>query len=213
MPTFRPLDIERDAAWYAELLSTVYPNPVTVDRIYEWEKNFPLDGIRQRVVALDDRGAPVGYNNVAYAPFMLPDHYSVEVIVSPERRCQGFGGALYENALAFAQSHDAQILEAEVRDQDPAWLDFAEARGFRVDRHIFESRLDLATFDETRLRGVIESVTAQGIRLFSLADAGETDGNKRKLYDLNKRSTLDIPGSDGTFPRYEDFHHFVYEAS
>ncbi len=100
-----------------------------------------------------------------------------------------------------------------MRDHNPAWLRFAQVRGFQIDRHIFESTLDLATFDESRFAGVIESVQAQGVRFFSLADVGNTEDNQRKLYELNKRTALDIPGSDGTFRRFEDFQKTVFEAS
>ena len=34
---------------------------------------------------------------------------------------------------------------------------------------------------------MIEAVQAQGIRFFTLADAGNTEANQRKLYELNKR--------------------------
>ncbi|MBM3130862.1 MAG: GNAT family N-acetyltransferase [Chloroflexi bacterium] len=213
MITFRPLNFETDAARFAELRSVLSPKPITVQQILEWEEHFPRDGIRRRIVAVDERGILVGYNNVGHVPFMLPNSFWIEVVVASEQRRRGIGARLYDDALAFARAQGATRLECEIRDHEPAWLKFAQARGFVIDRHVFDSTLDLATFDETRFAGVIEAVQAQGIRFLTLADAGNTEENQRKLYELNKRNSLDIPGSEGTFPRFEDFQKFVFGAS
>jgi GNAT superfamily N-acetyltransferase len=213
MITLRPLNLETDAARYAELRSIVSSKPITLLQVREWEEHFPRDGIRQRVVALDGNGVVVGYNNAAHVPYMLPNSFWIEVTVSPEFRRQGIGARLYDNVVEFACAQGATRLECEVRDHEPDWLSFVQLRGFKIDRHVFESTLDLAIFDEACFAGVIEAVQAQGIRFITLADAGNTEENQRKLYELNKRNSLDIPGSEGTFPRFEDFHKFVFESS
>ncbi len=213
MIRLRPLDLKTDAPRYAELMNSVNPEPVTLERLQEWERDFPADGIRRRMVALDDNGSIVGYNQAAHWPHMLPQSYYLEQVVAPECRRQGIGTRLYQDAAAFSLSQGATRLETEVRDHNPEWLAFAQARGFHVDRHVFESTLDLATFDHTRFAGVIESVQAQGIRFASLAEVGDTPENRRKLYETNRSCALDIPGSEGTFPRLKDFNSFVFGSS
>jgi len=213
MITLRPLNLETDAARYAELGTIVSPKPITVERVREWEEQFPHDGIRQRIVALDANGGIIGCNNAAHVLYMLPHGFWIEVIVLPDFRRRGIGARLYDNAVEFARAQGATRLECEVRDYNRDWLKFAQARGFQIDRHVFESSLDLARFDEARFAGVIEAEQAQDIRFFTLADAGNTEANQRKLYELNKRNALDIPGSEGMFPRFEDFSKFVFGAS
>jgi GNAT superfamily N-acetyltransferase len=211
--TLRPLNLDTDAPRYAELLSITSPKPIAIGQVHEWEEHYPRDGIRQRCVALDEQSVIVGYNNASHVPYMLPNSFWIDVTVLPDFRRRGIGEHLYDNAVEFATAQGATRLECEVRDYNPDWLRFAQTRGFQVDRHIFESTLDLATFDESRFAGVIESVQAQDIRFFTLADAGNTEENQRKLYEVNKRNALDIPGSEGTFPRFEDFRQFVFQAS
>jgi RimJ/RimL family protein N-acetyltransferase len=53
----------------------------------------------------------------------------------------------------------------------------------------------------------------EGFRFFSLAEAGVTDENKHKLYDVNRSSSLDDPGSTGTFPDFYAFSKNVFDAS
>jgi GNAT superfamily N-acetyltransferase len=211
--SLRPLNLETDAARYAELLSVLSPKPITIQQVHEQEEHFPRDGIRQRLVALDANGGIIGCNNAAHVPYMLLNSFWIQLVVAPDFRRHGVGARLYENALEFARAQGTTRLECEVRDREPDLLRFVQARGFQIDRHIFESVLDLATFDVARFAGVIESVQAQGIRFFTLADVGNTEENQRKLYEVNKRNSLDIPGSEGTFPRFEDFSKFVFQAS
>lgn len=53
-------------------------------------------------------------------------------------------------------------MEAAARDDAPDALHFAERRGFQVDRHIFESTLDLAAFDERLFVAALERARAAG---------------------------------------------------
>lgn len=211
--TLRPLDLEIDADQYVELVNLIMPDPVTVERVREWARNFPRDGIRQQMVALDENQCIVGCNETSRRPNMLPLSFFVEVIVLPNFRRRGIGTRLYDNAVEFARAHGGNRLICEARDHHPDYLQFAQARGFRIDRHIFESTLDLTTFDESHFAGVIETVQAQGIRFFTLAEVGNTEENQRKLYEVNKRCALEIPGWEGEYPRFEDFRKNVFQAS
>lgn len=211
--SLRPFNIETDAARYAELVNTIVQDPVDAARVTEWHHNFPPDGIRQRTAALDEQGVIVGSGEASRRPTMVAGAFFVEPIVAPEFCRRGIGAQLYDDAVAFAHANGATRLISEVRDNEPAWLKFAQTRGFAIDRHIFESTLDLATFDETRFAGVIEAVQAQGIRVLTLADAGNDETHQRKLYALNRDAALDIPGWEGEFARFEDFNRYVFQAS
>lgn len=211
--SLRPFNIDDDAARYAELVNTIVHEPVDKARVREWHANFPADGVRHRVVAVDERGEVVGSGEASRRPNNVPGTFFIEPIVMPDFRRRGIGTLLYDDAISFARAHGANRLTCEVRDDRSEWLKFAQTRGFEIDRHIFESTLDLKTFDETQFAGVIESVQAQGIRFSSLAEVGNTEANRRKLYAVNKSSALDIPGFEGEFARFEDFTKYVFEAS
>lgn len=209
----RSFDIEIDAARYAELVNTVVQEPVDEARVREWFANFPADGVRRRVVAVNERGEVVGSGEASHRPNNVPGTFFIEPLVLPDYCRRGIGALLYDDAVKFARAQGANRLTCEVRDDMPDWLKFARVRGFEIDRHIFESTLDLKTFDETQFAGVIESVQAQGVRFSSLAEVGNTEANRRELYTVNKSSALDIPGFEGEFARFEDFTKYVFEAS
>jgi len=213
MISFRPADLTTDAPWLAHLLSLTMPEPLTAEQVRErWH---PAEGeTRFTNVALNDQGQMVGMADVGHEAWMKPGHVRLTLVVAPEWRNQGIGTRLLAEGLCFAQAQGASRLESAVRDNAPEALGFAEQRGCRVDRHSFESALDLTSFDEHPFVSVLKRARAAGLRFFSLADLEPvTEQLERRLYDLNRVTGLDNPGNNGFFPPYEEFRKFVFEAS
>ena len=197
----------------AELMSLSEPEPVTVEDMQGWLERAPKERIHHRMAAIDQQGDLVGFNNTGRDPWMASGRFWIEVVVDPALSRKGIGARLYSDAFQFAQTQGATILEAEIRDHLPDALSFAQKRGFQIDRHHFESTLDLATFDETPFQGVIESLEASKIAFFTLADLGNTQEAQSKLYELNRNISFAIPGREQTFPPFEQFQKNVFEAS
>ncbi|MCI0398043.1 MAG: GNAT family N-acetyltransferase [Chloroflexi bacterium] len=214
--TIRPADPKTDFADLARLISRVWPDrAITEDTLHEWERDNPPGRIRRRTVAITPEGQIAGYGIVNHAPWTEEGRFFLWVAAVPEWQKQGLGGRLYDDSLHFALAHGANLLDSEVRDDDDASLRFAQKRGFAVHRHIFESVIDLRTFDESPFAGLIEEVEAGGIRFFSLADAGNSEEVLRQLYAVNLRAVQDDPGLDGdsSFPPFEEFRKVLYGSS
>lgn len=215
----RPLDTARDFPALAALLAVHDPEPPTPELLREWEGNAPSELVRQRLVAFDDEmgeadaGAMVGFADAASWPWEPPHQFWISTVVAPDHRRRGLGAQLTGAAIEFARAQGATRLAAEVRDNVSEGLRFAERYGFRKDRHVFESRLHLADFDEQRFAGAVERVEAEGIRFLTLADLDDSDGARRRLYDLNAALVRDIPGHDGDFMPFEQFQKTVCSAS
>lgn len=210
--TLRPMQAQADFPRMAELQSMFGPEPVTVADLEDWQRRASAERIQQRTTALDQHGRLVGFGTAGHDPWIVAGKFWLEVVVDPAVHKQGVGELLYTHALEFAQQHGATLLESEVRDHLPASLHFAQKRGFAIDRHLFGSKLDLTNFDETHFAGAIESVKASGLRLTNLAELGETSETQRQLYELNRRSALDIPGRDQTYVPFEQFQQNVFNA-
>ncbi len=214
----RPLDTSRDFPALAALLAVRDPEPPTPELLREWEGNAPEGLLRQRLVAFDklsdvDAEAMIGFSDAVSWPWEPPHQFWISTVVAPNHRRQGLGARLAEAAMTFAREQGATRLVAEVRDNVADGLRFAERYVFRRDRHIFESRLHLADFDEQWFAGAVTRVEAEGIRFLSLADLGDTDEVRRKLYDLNAALARDSPGRDGDFFPFEQFQKTVCSAS
>ncbi len=209
----RPIDPNTDFTRMAELYSLYEPEPITVEILQEWLRYASPERIHHRFAAVDQQGQLIGFNNTGRDPWQSPGRFWIEVVVDPAWSKQGVGSLLYIDALDFARSQGATTLEAEVRDQLPESLHFAQQRGFRIDRHICESTLALATFDEAHFARIIGQVESNGIHFVSLADLGDSPEARHKLYEINRRYAFDIPGREKTFTPFEEFSQQVFEAS
>ena len=210
--TLRPITAH-DFPRAAELLNLGASDPITAETLREWERNAVEGRIRWRVAAVDERGLIAGYGHA------IRDHWAPEglfwlyVAVDLAWRRQGIGSQLFDAVLDYAREHRATHYRDEIREGVPAVLAFAERCGFRIERHLFESALDVAAFDEGPFAGAVEEVEASGIRLFSMADLGDTPEVRRRLWELNERVGLDVPGDDGKIRPFDAFEKQVCLAS
>ena len=212
MATFRPMDIKTDAAEMARLYSYTVAEPITGETARDWW-TLREGEIRITTLALDENCQAIGYWDVDRETYMEPGRFYIKVIVTPEERGHGLGKQMYEDALHVACECSATHLESRVRETDSVALKFAERRGFRIEHHSFESTLDLTDFDEHCFDDLMRRLLAEGFRFFSLAEAGVTEENKHKLYEVNRLSGLDNPGNNGVFPDFCAFSKNVFEAS
>lgn len=212
MTTFRPMNIEIDAAEMARLYSYTVAEPITPETAVDWW-TLREGQIRITTLALDENRQAIGYWDVERETWMKPGYFYIKVIVVPEARGHGLGAEMYAEALRVAREHGATHLESTVREADLASIKFTETRGFQIERHLFESTLDLIDFDEHRFDDLMARVDAEGFRFFSLAEAGIIDENKLKLYEVNRAAAMDDPKNTGTFPDFYAFSKNVFEAS
>lgn len=203
-----------DAPRRAELLNLEASQLVTAADLGAWRRTEDPNRVTYRVGAEDETGWIGGYAHTLRDPWLAAGMFWVYVVVDPAMRGRGIGTLLFEAVRDFARAHGATQYHAEVRDTLPASLAFARRCGFAVERHIFESTLDLTTFDETRFAGTIERAEAAGIRFFTLADAGDTEAARRRVWAVEQRVCQDIPGgSEGATRPFEAWVQQVSEAA
>jgi GNAT superfamily N-acetyltransferase len=212
MVTFRPMNITTDAADLARLYSYTSAEPMSVESARDWWTLQPEE-TRLTTIAENENGTVIGYWDLDRETWREPGHFYIKVIVAPEERGRGLGTQMYAQALSVASDYGATHLKSSVRETDLASLKFAETRGFAIEHRTFVSTLDLAGFEEQRFDDLMRRVRAQGFRFFSLAEAGVTEENKHKLYEVNRAAALDNPGNDGIFPDFRAFSKDVFEAS
>jgi GNAT superfamily N-acetyltransferase len=206
------MNLETDAADMARIYSHTTSEPITEAIARDWWT--PREGeFRSVTLALDENQKPIGYADVEHEAWMPQGNFWFKIILVPEARGRGLGSQMYEDALRVARQHGATELESNVRENDPLSIKFVQACGFQIKYHTFESTIDLATFDEHRFDDLTARIHAEGFRFFSLAEAGLTDENKHKLYEVNRATSLDSSGSDGTFPDFYAFSMNVFDAS
>ncbi len=209
----RPARSASDCSRIAAVVNAFELEPITVATVKQWFEHKPPGRIAHRMVATNVSNEVIGYSVAVHETWWHDHHFYVWVGVDPQWRGQGLGLALYKDVQAFLQLRGAVQSKSEVRDDDPSSLHFAERNGFRLNRHQFTSRLDLKTFDETPYRNLIANLEDAGIRFFTLADLNDSQEARRKLFEINFATTLDIPGNEGTYMSFEEFEQRVCSAN
>lgn len=197
--TLRPVQVPADYPRMAALLSKTSGDPVTAEQLQRNDTLWGGDGIRRRTVAVTSDGFVAGFGTVRHNSGQKPGRFWAKVMVEPGYRGRGMGTALLADLEGFAREQGATRFETMVKEDEPASLAFARAHGYVTDRHLFESWLDLSTFDEARFAGVVERVAASGIRIFPLSEAADEAG-LRRFYDLVWATAADTPGYDMASP-------------
>jgi mycothiol synthase len=149
-------------------------------------------------------------------PSRRPGECQLRLIVSPEHRRRGLGGALYARAEAFAREQNATSITAayfEHPDGAPG-APFLAQRGFVPYERYHPSHLDLADFDPEKFAAAIARVEQEGIRLFTYSEAGDTEEHRRQLYALECAARAVQPYRQvGTYipPTYEEWEQEMAE--
>lgn len=204
---------DKDYPQLAALLSQIWSDPVNPDGLREWDTTEDGRIMNRRMVLVDGNENVVGYSSVFRGNWMENGRYDIWVCVESSYRLQGLGAKLYDEALHFAKVQGAAVLDTDYRE---GWEDsqrFAEKRGFVLDRYMFESTIDLQTFDIAHFSELTDSLQDSGVRISTLAAEGDTEANRRKLHAVNKATALDDPASHGTFPDFDDFNKMWNTAS
>jgi len=198
---------------FARLLNAAQDGRATGDVIREWDTKNKIDDdvIFRYAACIDD--AVIGYAIVYKPATAQKNRFTVWMTIDENHRKQGFGTTFYDFLLEKAIEHGATEIGSECMDNSPESLAFAEKRGFTIRRHLFESELDLSTFDASQWQSVVDEVKAQGIRFSSLAGEGNTEEAQYKLFELNAATAKDNPASDGTYKQtFENFQAKIVNA-
>ncbi|MDF2628254.1 MAG: family N-acetyltransferase [Symbiobacteriaceae bacterium] len=217
----RPLSLPDDYHRLAEILSCGRPEPITVADLQEDDSKIPpppatvrcddqgrlVSHCRDRFAAIDETGRMVGYADAWRAPWTTPGEMICSAVVDPAHRGRGAGRMLLDRVESTAREKGAAYIKAALKDSDPAALACVTGRGYTIDRHLFQSTLDPDAFDPAPF-----TTEAAGIRFFTLADE-PGEATEHKLYELERVSQRDNPGSPGELMPYDQWRLWVLESA
>jgi len=161
-----------------------------------WHGNGP--GTSLHLVATTEGGEIAGHLQATDRSLPAPSRRSGQchfsLAVAPDYRRRGIGGALVEYAERFARERRARLLYTSCSEAPAApAAPFLRARGFAPLERFLPSSLDLAAFDPARFDEAVRRVEAQGIRLLTYAERGDSPRNRRSLYALEQAARASQP--------------------
>ena len=212
--SIQPADPMRHFAAIASLLTSQETEPTTAQSLTEWYERQLEVGI-QLSVALTPQGNVLAFNGTYRENLNYEQLYGIYLIVEQGSRGCGLGSLLYDDLIKRAVALGARTLKTRVRDTNDSAIRFVHQRGFVVKKHSIEMLFDLRTWDDSHYDPTLHDLQAQGFLFTNMAELGDTQLARRKLYALNSTAASTDPGSDGIPPwaSFEDFNKFVCNAS
>ncbi len=117
----------------------------------------------------------------------------LHIRVQPEFQRRGIGGLLYQRVLKYASELGLRELKTQAREDNHAAIRFLTKLGFREVWRRFQSSLETANFDFGPYAHLEKQVEANGIRILTYPELEADPGRDRKLFELDKELSLDIP--------------------
>jgi L-amino acid N-acyltransferase YncA/RimJ/RimL family protein N-acetyltransferase len=198
----------------ASLMNTVDTEPNTAESLAEWFNKQLADGILLFIAADLDSNVH-GFYCIYRTNTNIDQYYGMSLVVATESRRKGLGNHLYEHMLIQAARLNVHTLRVRVRDNSEYSIRFARQRGFVQKVHSIEMMLDLNTWDDQKYEPLLATLRGHGFHFTNMADLGDTQASRRKLYALNNGAAATDPGSVGIPPwsSFEEFERDVCNAS
>jgi mycothiol synthase len=197
---FTPADYER----YAEIINASYPDyGWTVAEMRHEDEGWDHARYFKHRLAAEENGQVAGVAETSHWPSRFQaDNYNVDIVVDPTRRGRGHGRALYLALETILRARGAHLLRTGVKESMGDGVAFAAANGFRELSRDWESRLDVAGFDETPFARAYERIAEQGITITTLAQelARDRETAMSRAFDLHEACRRDVPSPDPATP-------------
>jgi RimJ/RimL family protein N-acetyltransferase len=201
-----PLDPGVHFPAVADLMNTIETEPNTSESLAEWYEKQDQAGIRF-AVAVSPAGLVQGFNGLYRTNTNLDRYFGMYLVVASELWGQGLGSVLYTHLIHQANELGVRTLRTRVRDNSEYSLRFAKRHGFMEKKHSVEMMLDLNAWDDQKYAPLLQALQEQGFCFTNMAELGDSQEARQKLYALNNSAAATDPGSDG-IPPWSSFEQF-----
>ncbi len=171
-------------------------NPVTAARIKDWDIHRPGHLKAERWVT-DIDGVVVAVGDYSQSSDMYhPQKFQVSITVDPDYQHRGIGSALYDFLTAQLEQHEPIAYQARAYADQEDTLRFLQTRDFVEDFRMWESELDVSSFQAEAYGDVDERLQARGFEIVPLTDLADDPRRDRLVFELERETMQDIPSPE-----------------
>jgi L-amino acid N-acyltransferase YncA len=193
MTAIREIGEDELERWVATRKAGQEWGTATVEDYLDWKRQAPL----QQWLLAERGGDAVGIGLLTPGWHAPPDVAELELVVRPEARGQQVGTGLLDELASRADALGRPVLQAAVREEDPASLAWAQRRGFREVGRNNRLVLELAGVEAP------DVAPPAGIEIVTWAERPELAPG---LYEVAREAYPDIPGeADNEIASFEEW--------
>ncbi len=191
---FDPSEYER----LVEVYNANFPDyPTSVSESRYWDEMYDKSKYHYKRYSFieQDSKTILGFGKINHAMWMFhPQKFLVDVLVDPRHQDKGIGSKIYEKLAKELTNLHAITIWANVKENMPRALAFAERNGFTEKKRAWESRLEPSEVDVARFQKYANKASNEGIRITTLPEEQARDPEAvRKLYELVQQVSKDVP--------------------
>lgn len=182
---------------FSQVIRKHGPDMPSLDTLLSQDRKCTEDTAIHRVAAITPDGEIVGFGFAVtgpWDPILRPGYFEISVRVAQNWRKQGIGSKIYQKLERFSIQNHAVALQGSVREQSPEDLIWAKKRGFNVEQHVFESTLDLSTFNPRSFDDVLS--LGSELHFSSFANYPQNDVWFERYLDFWWELAKDAPGME-----------------
>src|SRR5881296_1778249 len=143
-----------------------YPTSVSETRYWDamYDKSKYL--YKRYVCVGADSGTILGFGRINHAMWMYhPQKFSLDIVVDPQYQGRGIGSKIHEKLTGELENLQAITVWANVKENMPKAIAFAEKYGFKEKKRAWESRLMPSEVDLARFQRYSDKASEDGIRI------------------------------------------------
>ncbi|TLS36988.1 GNAT family N-acetyltransferase [Pseudalkalibacillus caeni] len=164
---------------------------------------------RERLVAVSNEDKVIGFASGWRTPFAEPGGLASKLIVHPDFRKRGVGSQLLIELEAWGKEKGASFLLGEVPDHELESNSFSSRRGYQTERHLYQSTLDITTFNADAFDSVLEEVKLSGIHFEDARSVNDVQLHT-EIFNLFKKTLWDNPAmTEDDIPEEEEWKEIV----
>jgi len=205
----RPSTPDDDPA-LLELHHAVYPDQrmTMVEYQFQQQERDPRHQFQRWIVEQDGSIVAAGEYDQDFFRYR-PHTFVIDGMVHPTYQHQGIGSKLYEHIMEALRPLHPRYIRKRIRAEMTPGIRFLIARGFQEGRSIWESYLDLTTFDPDRFATDEQQKNTRAFEFSSIEDLKGDPQRDRKLCLLVSELGQDVPLPEPRLPlRYDDFIYY-----
>ena len=185
--------------------------PITLEQLRmhdQLARQHPEASFQRYVV--EHNGKMIAFGHYDQPPrFYEPGRFRINIFVAPQHQRRGVGTSLYQRIvkeLRELHGQTGQTVWTKIREDMLNSVQFVRKYDFYEELRIWESRLEITTFDSKPYAKLNLALKAQKIEIKTLQELASDPQRDQKLYDLTKEVGQDLPPTEHwTPPSYDIF--------